>query len=222
MGAHHSLRSERGVTKVSIPTRSIGALLLCAASPAALTATQQDSVVYDLARGSRFEVTAHKSGFFSFAGHEHLIRARSFSGRIVYFPSAPERSRLEIVVPSDSLEVLTPPDTAEIRKVTASMRTDVLDVAHYPEIRFESTALTRSGDGFHVTGRLTMVGKSQEVLVDVKTTVGPDTLRAAGEFEVKQTAFGIRPYRGGPGGLVRVADRVTFHFEAIGLRAGSN
>lgn len=202
--------------------RTTAAALLLAASVTSTALAQQDSVIYAIGPGSRFEVTAHKSGVFSFAGHEHLIRARSFSGRIVYFPAAPERSRLEIVVPSDSLEVLTPPDTEEIRKVTASMRTDVLDVAHYPEIRFESTALTHSGDGFHVTGTLTMVGKSQEVMVDVTTTVGPDTLHAAGGFEVKQTAFGIRPYRGGPGGLVRVADKVTFHFEAIGLRAGSN
>jgi len=194
-------------------------LAVCQASP---SVAQQDSLVYVLGPASRFEVTAHKSGVFSFAGHEHVIRARSFSGSIVYFPSAPERSRLVIVVPSDSLEVLTPPDTQEIRKVTATMRADVLDVAHYPEIRFESTALAPSGDGFHVTGRLTLVGKSREVTLDVKTTVGPDTLRAAGGFEVKQTAFGIRPYHGGPGGLVRVADRVTFHFEAIGLRAGSN
>jgi polyisoprenoid-binding protein YceI len=201
--------------------RAIVASLLLAASQTSPSVAQQDSVVYVLAPGSRFEVTAHKSGVFSFAGHEHLVRARSFFGRIVYFPSAPERSRLEIVVPTDSLEVLTPPDTEEIRKVTAAMRSDVLDVAHYPEIRFESTALARSADGFRVTGRLTMVGKSQEVTVDVQTTVGPDTLRAAGGFEVKQTAFGIRPYHGGPGGLVRVADQVTFHLEAIGLRAAS-
>jgi polyisoprenoid-binding protein YceI len=187
-----------------------------------VTAQQQDSVVYRFSHESKFEVTAHKSGLFSFAGHEHLIRARAFTGRIIYVSSAPERSRFEIVVAADSLEVLTPPDTAEIRKVTAAMRTDVLDVAHHPEIRFESTALTRTGDGFRVTGKLTLVGKTQDVTVDIKTTISPDTLRAVGTFEVKQTAFGIRPYHGGPGGLVRVADQVTFHFEAIGLRAGSN
>lgn len=181
-----------------------------------------DSVIYVLTPSSRFEVTAHKSGVFSFAGHEHLVRARAFSGRVVYVPNAPERSHLEIVVPTDSLEVLTPPDTAEIRKVTAAMRADVLDVAHYPEIRFESTALTRSSNGFRVTGRLTMVGKPVEVTLDVTTTIGPDTLRASGGFDVLQTAFGIHPYHGGPGGVVRVADRVTFHLEAIGLRAGSN
>ncbi|HET9708186.1 MAG TPA: YceI family protein [Gemmatimonadales bacterium] len=202
--------------------RTIFALLLLALFRPSPAVAQQDSVVYRLAPGSRFEVTAHKSGVFSFVGHEHLIRARSFSGRIVYVPSAPERSRLEVVLPTDSLEVLTPPDTAEIRKVTAAMRADVLDVPHHPEIRFESTALARTADGFRVTGMLTMVGKAQQVMVDIKTAVGPDTLRAAGEFEVKQTAFGIQPYHGGPGGLVRVADRVTFHFEAIGLRAESH
>ena len=185
-----------------------------------VTTPQQDSVVYLFSHDSKFEVTAHKSGLFSFAGHEHLIRARAFTGRIIYVPSAPERSRFEIVVPAESLEVLTPPDTAEIRKVTATMRSDVLDVAHHPEIRFESTALTRTSDGFRVTGRLTMVGKSQDVRFDVTTTVGPDTLRASGGFEVMQTAFGIRPYHGGPGGVVRVADRVTFHFEVIGLSCG--
>jgi polyisoprenoid-binding protein YceI len=123
-------------------------------------------------------------------------------------------------VPADSLEVLTPPDTEEIRKVTAAMRADVLDVEHHPEIRFESTTLARTSDGFHVTGRLTLVGKSQEVTVDVTTSIGPDTLHASGGFDVLQTAFGIRPYHGGPGGVVRVADRVTFHFEVIGLPCG--
>lgn len=196
-------------------------LQLVAWHPPAAVA-QQDSVVYALAPGSRFEVIAHKSGLFSFAGHEHLVRARAFSGTIVYVPSAPERSHFDIVIPADSLEVLTPRDTEEIRKVTAAMRTDVLDVAHYSEIRFQSTALSPSSDGFHVTGTLTLVGKTQMVMLDLKTTVGPDTLRSSGAFEVKQSAFGIRPYRGGPGGVVRVADQVTFQFEAIGLRAASN
>jgi len=186
-----------------------------------VTAPQQpDSVVYLFSHASKFEVTTHKSGLFSFAGHEHVIRARAFAGRIIYVPSAPERSRFEIVVPTDSLEVLTPPDTAEIRKVTAAMRSDVLDVAHHPEIRFESKALTRTSDGFRVTGTLTLVGKSQLVTVDIKTTIRSDTLRASGEFDAQQTAFGIRPYHGGPGGVVRVADRVTFHFEVIGLPCG--
>jgi len=45
-----------------------------------------------------------------------------------------------------------------------------------------------------------------------------DTLRASGGFSVKQSDFGIKPYHGGPGGTVRVADQVTFVFDVIAVR----
>jgi polyisoprenoid-binding protein YceI len=184
-------------------------------------AQQPDSILYRISPHSRFDVQAGKSGLFSFVGHEHLIRAQAMSGQIVHFPGAPERSRVEIVVPSERLEVLTPPDTEEIRKVTAAMRRDVLDVANHPEIRFVSSAVTPIPDGLRIRGDLTLVGVTREVTVDVRLVQHADTLRAIGRFAVKQSDFGIRPYRGGPGGIVRVADRVTFSFEAVALRADS-
>lgn len=192
---------------------------LWGAAPA--RAQQPDSILYLISPHSRFDVQTGKSGLFSFVGHEHLIRAQAMSGRIVHFPGAPERSRVEIVVPSERLEVLTPPDTEEIRKVTAAMRRDVLDVANHPEIRFVSSAVTPIPDGLRIRGDLTLVGATREVTVDVRLVESADTLRATGTFAVKQRDFGIRPYRGGPGGIVRVADRVTFSFEAVGLRAGT-
>jgi polyisoprenoid-binding protein YceI len=184
-------------------------------------AQQPDSVLYILQPQSRFDVQTGKSGLLSFAGHDHLIRAQVVSGRIVQFPGAPERSRVEIVVPSERLEVLTPPDTEEIRKVTAAMRKDVLDVANHLEIRFVSSAATPIPDGLRIRGDLTLVGNTREVTVDVRLVQSADTLRAVGTFAVKQTDFGIRPYRGGPAGIIRVADRVTFSFEAVALRDAS-
>lgn len=192
---------------------------LWGAAPA--RAQQPDSVLYVLQPQSHFDVQTGKSGLFAFAGHDHLVRAQVVSGRIIQFPGAPERSRVEIVVPSERLEVLTPPDTEEIRKVTAAMRTDVLDVANHPEIRFVSSAVTPIPDGLRIRGDLTLVGKTREVTVDVRLVQRADTLRAAGSFAVQQTDFGIRPYRGGPAGIIRVADRVTFSFEAVALRADS-
>ena len=197
------------------------ALSILVGTTTAAPARAQDSIVFVLAADSRFEVKTGKSGLFSFAGHEHLIRAHHVTGRIVLFAGDPARSHVEIVVPTDSLEVLTPPDTEEIRKVTAALRTEVLDVADFPEIRFASTVVAPAPGGLHVTGTLTIVGQSREVSADVQTAMGTDTLRATGGFAVKQTAFGIRPYRGGPGNIVRVADQVTFQFEATGVRAGS-
>lgn len=178
-----------------------------------------DSVVYLLASTSRFEAKTGKAGLFGFAGHEHLIRARGFSGRVVYRPKLPSASRVEIVVRADSLEVLTPPDTAEVRKVTQAMRTEVLHVDQYPVIRFLATGVTTTPAGFRVQGRFTLAAATRDVTVDVHVEIGADTVRATGGFAVKQTDFGIKPYRGGPGGTVRVADRVAISFEAIGIRA---
>src|SRR6266511_94589 len=119
----------------------------------ALTSARQgqDSSVYVLSPASRFEVRTGKAGLFGFAGHEHLIRARVFSGSIVYYPGNPASSRVEILVPADSLAVLSPPDTAEIRKVTQAMRTEVLHADQYPEIRFTCSTSVRMRSEEHTS-----------------------------------------------------------------------
>jgi polyisoprenoid-binding protein YceI len=175
-------------------------------------------VAYVLSPASRFEVKTGKAGLLGFAGHEHVVRARAFSGRIVYYPGQAAASRVEVIVVTHSLEVLTPPDTEEIRKVTEAMRTQVLDVEDYPEIRFVSKSVTPTDAGFRIVGEVTIVGRVREVPADVNVEINSDTLRAAATFAVKQTDFGIKPYRGGPAGTVRVADRVTFEIEAIATR----
>ena len=193
-------------------------LLAILPTPTAAQTAAGDSVSYDLVPPSRLEVRTGKAGLLGFAGHDHVIRARSFSGRIVFYPDQLTASHVTVSVPTDSLEVTTPPDTAEIRKVTAAMREDVLDVAHFPEITLTGRAVERAGDTVRVDAVLTMKGQSQNVPLIVGAGLGADTVRATTTFTVKQTDFGIRPYRGGPGGTVRVADRVTFIIEAIAVR----
>jgi len=188
-------------------------------APAAAQSGARDSVVYVLAPTSRFEVKTGTAGLFGFAGHEHLVRAQHPSGRIIYRPNSPADSRVEIVVAAESLVVLTPPDTAEIRKVTEAMRTEILRVDRYPVIRFASTTVTPTSEGLRVQGQLTLAGATRDVAAELRLDIAADTLRATGRFSVKQTDFGIRPYRGGPGGTVRVADRVIIELDAVGLRA---
>lgn len=184
------------------------------------TAQAQDSVVYRLSPASEFQVKTGKAGLFGFAGHEHLIQARAFSGRVVYYPDSIAASHVEITVLAESLEVLTPPDTEEIRKVTAAMRTQTLDVANYPEIRLVSRRVERNGRRLDMTAALTIKDQTRDVPLTIELDIGPppDTLRAVTQFAVKQTDFGIRPFRGGPAGTVRVADRVTFAITAVAVR----
>ena len=180
-----------------------------------------DSVVYRLTPGSRLQVKTGKAGLFGFAGHTHVIRANGFEGQVVYYPRDPTRSHLEITVGTDSLEVLTPPDTAEIRKVTETMRTEVLHTAEYHEIRLVARQVVPTATGFHILGALTLVGQTREVPIEVIARLGLDTLEAASTFAVKQTEFGIKPFSGGPGGTVKVADRVTFDIRVVAVRTGA-
>jgi polyisoprenoid-binding protein YceI len=177
-----------------------------------------DSAVYRLASESRLQVRTGKSGLLGFAGHTHVIQARGFHGEVVYYPRNPSSSRLDITVVTDSLEVLTPPDTAEIRKVTETMRTRVLRTAEYPEIKLVSRKVTPTPDGFRILAAMTMAGRTQELPIDIVARIGVDTLEAASTFSVKQTDFGITPVSAGPGGAVKVADRVTFDIRAVAVR----
>jgi polyisoprenoid-binding protein YceI len=188
---------------------------------AAQAQTSADSGVYQIAPQSHLDVYTGKSGLFSFAGHKHQIRARQFRGIVVYFPGDPSRSHLAITVATRSLEVLTPPDTEEIRKVTASMRDEVMHVDSFPEITFVSRQVTPIRSGFRVVGALTMHGQTRTVPVDFTVDSRADTLRARATFEVKQTDFGIRPFRGGPGGAIHVADEVKFDIDAVAVRTSN-
>src|SRR5690349_13132935 len=177
-------------------TRLVATLLLTLPLPLPVAAQAEggagDSVVYDIVPASRLDVKTGKAGLFGFLGHDHVIRARSFSGRVVYYPGTPAASRVEITVPAESLEVLTPPDTEEIRKVTAAMRTEVLQVDRFPEMTFLSLSSVPIDSGFRIELEVTMHGAVRVVTVDVSVEIGADTVRATGGFSVKQTDFGMR------------------------------
>jgi polyisoprenoid-binding protein YceI len=200
--------------------RRISLLLLSVlpvlAPRAGATQAASDSIVYQVDPASRLVVKTGKAGLFGFAGHTHVIRARTVSGRLVYHPGRPTSSLL-LEVPTESLEVLTPPDTAEIRQVTEAMREDVLHVGKFPEMTFAADSLVAKSGKMELHLAVTMAGVTRKVPVTADVTVGSDSIRARGSFTAKQTDFGIKPYSGGPAGTVKVADRVTFCFDLVAV-----
>jgi polyisoprenoid-binding protein YceI len=176
-----------------------------------------DSVVYRLDPTSRLVVKTGKAGLFGFAGHTHVIRARAVTGQLVYRPGGPI-SYLRLKLPTDSLEVLTPPDTAEIRKVTEAMRTEVLHVDKYPQMTFAADSIDARSGRVELQLAVTMEGTTRKLPVNADVTIGSDTIKASGTFTAKQTDFGIKPYSGGPAGTVKVADKVTFCFDLVAVR----
>jgi polyisoprenoid-binding protein YceI len=92
--------------------------------------------------------------------------------------------------------------------------TAVLDVAHFPQISYLSTAIAKTGDArWEVRGNLNLHGKSQLVVAVFSLDGG----HYRGSTSFKQTNFVISPIRIA-GGTVKVKDEVE---NRIRYRSGS-
>lgn len=173
---------------------------------------------YRIMPESRFDVITGKAGLFGAFGHAHRVRATEFDGTIVYDSDNAFGSSIEIVLKTASLIVVPEgADEKDAPKVERAMRESVLPPDRYPTIEFGSRIVTALADGVQVVGDLTIAERTRPVAVDITIAQRGETLRATGTFSVKQTDFGIKPYSAA-GGTIKVADEVTFDFEAVAIR----
>jgi polyisoprenoid-binding protein YceI len=156
---------------------------------------------------STVTVRVCKSGFLSAFGHNHEIQAPIQSGEVKESDSL----SVELQVDARKLRVLDP----EVSEGTRAQIQDtmqgiqVLDVVHFSEIRFQSTAVEPKGpDHWIVHGSLALHGKDRPVAVEV--TLKGEHYR--GSATLKQTDFGITPVTVA-GGTVKVKDEVKIEFE---------
>ncbi len=173
---------------------------------------------YRIAPESRFDVITGKAGLFGAFGHKHRIRATEFDGTIVYDPDNAFGSSIEVVLQTAGLIVVPEgADEKDAPKVERAMRESVLPPDRYPTIAFGSRIVSAIDDGVQVVGDLTIAERTRPVAVDVTIAQRGDTLTATGTFSAKQTDFGIKPYSAA-GGTIKVADEITFEFEAFAIR----
>jgi polyisoprenoid-binding protein YceI len=162
-----------------------------------------------LPEASRLQVHTYKGGLLGMFGHEHDIRAHAFEGTVIYKPRDASESSVTVRVRTDSLLVVPASDSSDIPDITRTMREEVLRVDSFPEIRFTSTAVEFQDSTVHLRGDLTMVGRTQPVEMDLVLELTPPVLHVHGSFAIKQSDFGIRPYRTALG-TVQVKDEITF------------
>jgi polyisoprenoid-binding protein YceI len=79
---------------------------------------------------------------------------------------------------------------ADRLKIEQSIREDVLHSREHPEIRFVSTAVTREGERVHITGDLTLHGKTRPLTLAARA-LGD---RIVAEARLHQPDFAIKPY----------------------------
>src|ERR1700679_639836 len=147
---------------------------------------------------SSLKIRVFKSGAFSAFAHDHEIQAPIEEGKI----DSSASPSVQLRVDSRKMRVLDPESSIDKRaEIQHTMEGNaVLDVEHFPEISYRSTAITKTGDAhWEVRGNLNLHGKNQPVVVVVSLEAG----HYRGSASVKQSNFSISPIRIA-GGTVKV------------------
>jgi polyisoprenoid-binding protein YceI len=166
---------------------------------------------------SRFTVRAFAGGLFSAFAHDHTIAIRDFTGEAQFTYGTVEPASLSITIKANSLAVTDKVSQSDRQKIEATMREEVLETASYPEIVFKSTKVeaTKTGEGqfqAKVWGELTLHGVTRNIMINTQLGFGDNSLRARGEFSLRQTAYNIKPVSIA-GGTIKVKDEVKFSFD---------
>lgn len=173
---------------------------------------------------SRFTVRAFASGLLSGLGHNPTIAIRDYSGQVTFTSGSLADASLEFRVKADSLAVqddISEKDRLEIERM---MKGEVLEVARFPEIVFASQQVsgTQLGDTLYAVkleGDLSLHGLMRRQAFTAQMTPADDTLRAYGEFSLRQSDFNIKLVSVA-GGALKVKDELKFSFDIVARKQG--
>ncbi|HEY2964270.1 MAG TPA: YceI family protein [Pyrinomonadaceae bacterium] len=172
------------------------------------------------AAGSTFTAQAFAEGLFSVFGHDPVIGIKDFQGEAEFVPDTFENASLKLTINASSLTVLNGIKEKDRREIERAMREEVLETSKYPEIVFQSknVSLSRIGNGRYrarVIGDLTLHGVAQNnIWLDGEVTINADSLRAKGNFAVKQTDYRIKLVSVA-GGTLKIKNEVKCSFDIL-------
>jgi polyisoprenoid-binding protein YceI len=175
-----------------------------------------------VAEESQFTVQAFSEGLFSAFGHDPVISIRDFAGEAKYTPGTLFDGWVRITINANSLAATGDVKEKDRAEIDQMMHEEVLETAKYPRIIFESTniSISRLGEGRYrarVIGDLMLHGVIQKNLwIQAEVTDNGTTLRAKGEFSLKQTDYRIKPVKVA-GGALKVKNELKFRFDIKGV-----
>jgi polyisoprenoid-binding protein YceI len=167
--------------------------------------------------------TAHtRLGFV--ARHAMVTKVRGafndFAGTAVIDGDAPERSSVQLTIKVDSI------DTRNAQRDEHLRTNDFLDIATYPEITFNSTAIKQTGEAqFEVTGDLTIKGTTKSVTIPLEYTgtaidpFGNARIGLEGTLVINRSDYGVNWNAALETGGVLVSEKITLEFEISAIKA---
>ena len=168
---------------------------------------------------SRFTVQSFATGLFSSFGHNPTIGIRDFDGEIECEPDTFEKAAVRITVRTNAMEVLDEMKRDDRKKLEQEMYEKVLEVTRFPTAVFESKEITMQKLGndlllARVKGELSFHGTTQAHSFDARVASMGTMLRTSGEFPLRQSDYGIKPFSFA-GGALRLKDELKFSFELV-------
>jgi len=175
------------------------------------------------AKSSKFFVKAFSTGLLSAFGHNPTIAIRNFQGDASYSTNggALEGARVSIRIQADSLEVADDVSDKDRLEINHRMHSEVLGTDRFPEIVYECSRVNASGAGDRywvaLNGDLTLHGVTQSMPISARVIIEGDSLRASGEFTVRQSEYEIAQVSAA-GGAIRVKDELKCTFDIVARR----
>jgi polyisoprenoid-binding protein YceI len=170
------------------------------------------------AKGSTFIVRAFATGMLSAFGHSPTIATPDFHGEVQWSSSALEDASLRLVIQAASLTVTDDISDKDRREIERKMHAEVLETDSFPEIVYDCprvSSFQKMGDGLYsvaLNGELSLHGVTRNQPVSARVTLKGDTLRATGEFSVRQSDYEIKPVSAA-GGTIKLKDELKLSFD---------
>ena len=175
-------------------------------------------------------VLVYRGGTMANLGHNHVINSHSVNG-FVWRSVQSDLCGFDIALPVNDLIVddndarmaegdefpVNVPDTAKQGTRHNMLSETLLDAEHFPFIRLQSANISGEIDSPRVVVHVTIKNQIHLYTLPVTISLASNSLRVRGEFQLRQTDFGIKPYSVAMGAL-QVQDELNIKFDLRAAR----
>jgi len=173
---------------------------------------------------STFVVRAFATGLLSSFGHNPTIAIPDFEGEVRFTSDALEEASVRLVIRAASLAVTDDISAKDREEIERRMHDEVLETGGFEEIVYEcnrGTPIQKLSENLYavtLNGELSLHGVTRALPIAARVTMKGETLRAAGDFSVRQSDYEIHPVSAA-GGTVKLKDELKLAFDIVARKS---
>ncbi|HEX4743529.1 MAG TPA: YceI family protein [Candidatus Limnocylindria bacterium] len=141
------------------------------------------------------------------------------TGELDFDPARPEAAKIRLAIPAATV------NTGDEKRDGHLRSPDFLDAERFPEITFESRSVRKDGDGYTVSGDLTIRGTTRPADVSVTVNGVVDGMKGkvagfSGTATIDRTKWGLVWNMPIPGGVL-VSEKLKLEFDLQAVEAAA-